>query len=125
MTRRLETGAVYTYVEPYAWMIELKSKWHSGGEGTTERVLCRVRGDCNVARIVRSQCLSASGFQLLMAMILSRAAAGSTAPFRFLYSVREPGAVCTVTNCRRYQTIWPDRIKLFIHRECGSNGNPV
>ena len=29
----------------------------------------------------------------LMAMIRSRAAAGSTAPFRLLYSVREPGAV--------------------------------
>ena len=29
----------------------------------------------------------------LMAMIRSRAAAGNTAPFRLLYSVREPGAV--------------------------------
>jgi ferredoxin-NADP reductase len=29
----------------------------------------------------------------LMAMIRSRASAGSTAPFRLLYSVREPGAV--------------------------------
>jgi ferredoxin-NADP reductase len=34
-----------------------------------------------------------SGIVPLMAMIRSRAAAGSTAPFRFLYSVREPGAV--------------------------------
>jgi ferredoxin-NADP reductase len=34
-----------------------------------------------------------SGVVPLMAMIRSRAAAGSTAPFRLLYSVREPGAV--------------------------------
>jgi ferredoxin-NADP reductase len=34
-----------------------------------------------------------SGIVPLMAMIRSRAAAGSTAPFRVLYSVREPGAV--------------------------------
>ena len=34
-----------------------------------------------------------SGLVPLMAMIRSRAAAGSTAPFRLLYSVREPGAV--------------------------------
>ncbi len=34
-----------------------------------------------------------SGMVPLMAMIRSRAAAGSTAPFRLLYSVREPGAV--------------------------------
>ncbi len=33
-----------------------------------------------------------SGIVPLMAMIRSRAAAGSTAPFRLLYSVREPGA---------------------------------
>ena len=34
-----------------------------------------------------------SGIVPLMAMIRSRAAAGSAAPFRLLYSVREPGAV--------------------------------
>jgi ferredoxin-NADP reductase len=34
-----------------------------------------------------------SGIVPLMAMIRSRAAAGSTAPFRLLYSVREPGAI--------------------------------
>jgi len=34
-----------------------------------------------------------SGIVPLMAMIRSRAAAGSTAPFRLLYSVREPGSV--------------------------------
>jgi ferredoxin-NADP reductase len=34
-----------------------------------------------------------SGIVPLMAMIRSRAAAGSTAPFRLLYSVRDPGAV--------------------------------
>src|SRR5262249_58460894 len=34
-----------------------------------------------------------SGLVPLMAMIRSRAAAGSSAPFRLLYSVREPGAV--------------------------------
>jgi ferredoxin-NADP reductase len=34
-----------------------------------------------------------SGLVPLMAMIRSRAAAGSTAPFRLLYSVREPEAV--------------------------------
>jgi ferredoxin-NADP reductase len=34
-----------------------------------------------------------SGLVPLMAMIRSRAAAGSTAPFRLLYSVREPAAV--------------------------------
>jgi ferredoxin-NADP reductase len=34
-----------------------------------------------------------SGIVPLMAMIRSRAAAGSNAPFRLLYSVREPGAV--------------------------------
>src|SRR5499427_4391196 len=34
-----------------------------------------------------------SGIVPLMAMIRSGAAAGSTAPFRLLYSVREPGAV--------------------------------
>ena len=34
-----------------------------------------------------------SGVVPLMAMIRSRTAAGSTAPFRLLYSVREPGAV--------------------------------
>ncbi len=34
-----------------------------------------------------------SGLVPLMAMIRSRASAGSTAPFRLLYSVREPGAV--------------------------------
>jgi ferredoxin-NADP reductase len=34
-----------------------------------------------------------SGVVPLMAMIRSRAAAGSSAPFRLLYSVREPGAV--------------------------------
>jgi ferredoxin-NADP reductase len=34
-----------------------------------------------------------SGIVPLMAMIRSRAAAGSTSPFRLLYSVREPGAV--------------------------------
>ncbi len=34
-----------------------------------------------------------SGIVPLMAMIRSRSSAGSTAPFRFLYSVREPGAV--------------------------------
>src|SRR5262245_23665432 len=34
-----------------------------------------------------------SGIVPLMAMIRSRAGAGSTAPFRLLYSVREPGAV--------------------------------
>src|SRR4029453_5475570 len=34
-----------------------------------------------------------SGIVPLMAMIRSRAATGSTAPFRLLYSVREPGAV--------------------------------
>ena len=34
-----------------------------------------------------------SGIVPLMAMIRSRAAAGSPAPFRLLYSVREPGAV--------------------------------
>src|SRR5918996_3757049 len=34
-----------------------------------------------------------SGLVALMAMICSRAAAGSAAPFRLLYSVREPGAV--------------------------------
>src|ERR1700747_45236 len=34
-----------------------------------------------------------SGGGPLMALIVSRALAGSTAPFRLLYSVREPGAV--------------------------------
>src|SRR5437899_6332390 len=34
-----------------------------------------------------------SGIVPLMAMIRSRASTGSTAPFRLLYSVREPGAV--------------------------------
>src|SRR5215472_7681341 len=34
-----------------------------------------------------------SGIVPLMAMLRSRAAAGSTAPFRLLYSVREPGAL--------------------------------
>ncbi len=34
-----------------------------------------------------------SGIVPLMAMIRSRASAGSTAPFRLLYSVREPGVV--------------------------------
>ncbi len=34
-----------------------------------------------------------SGIVPLMAMIRSRASAGNTAPFRLLYSVREPGAV--------------------------------
>jgi ferredoxin-NADP reductase len=34
-----------------------------------------------------------SGIAPLMAMIRSRASAGSTGPFRLLYSVREPGAV--------------------------------
>ena len=34
-----------------------------------------------------------SGIVPLMAMVRSRATAGSTAPFRLLYSVREPGAV--------------------------------
>jgi ferredoxin-NADP reductase len=34
-----------------------------------------------------------SGLVPLMAMVRSRAATGSTAPFRLLYSVREPGAV--------------------------------
>lgn len=34
-----------------------------------------------------------SGIVPLMAMIRSRSSAGSTAPFRLLYSVREPGAV--------------------------------
>ena len=34
-----------------------------------------------------------SGIVPLMAMIRSRASAGSAAPFRLLYSVREPGAV--------------------------------
>ncbi len=34
-----------------------------------------------------------SGIVPLMAMIRSRASAGNTAPFRWLYSVREPGAV--------------------------------
>jgi ferredoxin-NADP reductase len=34
-----------------------------------------------------------SGLAPLMAMVRSRAAAGSTSPFRLLYSVREPGAV--------------------------------
>ena len=34
-----------------------------------------------------------SGIVPLMAMIRSRAAAGSAAPFRLLYSVREPGEV--------------------------------
>src|SRR3954447_15787978 len=34
-----------------------------------------------------------SGIVPLMAMIRARSAAGSTAPFRLLYSVREPGAV--------------------------------
>jgi ferredoxin-NADP reductase len=34
-----------------------------------------------------------SGIVPLMAMIRSRASAGSNAPFRLLYSVREPGAV--------------------------------
>src|SRR5262249_5729119 len=34
-----------------------------------------------------------SGIVPLMAMIRSRAASGSSAPFRLLYSVREPGAV--------------------------------
>lgn len=34
-----------------------------------------------------------SGIVPLMAMVRSRASAGSTAPFRFLYSVREPEAV--------------------------------
>ena len=34
-----------------------------------------------------------SGIVPLMAMIRSRASAGSTAPFRLLYSVREPGSV--------------------------------
>jgi ferredoxin-NADP reductase len=34
-----------------------------------------------------------SGIVPLMAMIRSRASAGSTAPFRLLYSVRDPGAV--------------------------------
>ena len=34
-----------------------------------------------------------SGIVPLMAMIRSRASAGSTAPFRLLYSIREPGAI--------------------------------
>src|SRR5215813_11127581 len=34
-----------------------------------------------------------SGIVPLMAMLRSRASAGSTAPFRLLYSVREPGAI--------------------------------
>src|SRR5262249_18529273 len=34
-----------------------------------------------------------SGIVPLMAMLRSRASTGSTAPFRLLYSVREPGAV--------------------------------
>jgi ferredoxin-NADP reductase len=34
-----------------------------------------------------------SGIVPIMAMIRSRASTGSTAPFRLLYSVREPGAV--------------------------------
>src|SRR5499433_704185 len=34
-----------------------------------------------------------SGMVPLMAMIRSRAASGSTVPFRLLYSVREPGAI--------------------------------
>jgi ferredoxin-NADP reductase len=35
-----------------------------------------------------------SGIVPLMAMIRSRVVAGSTAPFRLLYSVREPGGIC-------------------------------
>jgi len=36
-------------------------------------------------------------------MIRSRASTGSAAPFRLLYSVREPGAVFTAMISRRYQ----------------------
>ena len=44
-----------------------------------------------------------SGIVPLMAMIRSRASAGNPAPFRLLYSVREPAAVFTAMNCRRYR----------------------
>ena len=44
-----------------------------------------------------------SGIVPLMAMIRSRASTGSTAPFRLLYSVREPGAVFYRDKLRRYQ----------------------
>ena len=44
-----------------------------------------------------------SGIVPLMAMIRSRGSAGSSAPFRLLYSVREPGAIFTGMNYRRYQ----------------------
>ena len=42
-----------------------------------------------------------SGVVPLMAMIRSRASAASAAPFRFLYSVREPEAVFYAMNCGR------------------------
>ena len=44
-----------------------------------------------------------SGIVPLMAMIRSRASAGSTAPFRLLYSVREPGAVFYRDELQAYQ----------------------
>jgi ferredoxin-NADP reductase len=61
-----------------------------------------------------------SGIVPLMDMIRSRASAGSTAPFRLLYSVREPGAVLyrdelqarsdhdrSVTYTRATPVYWP------------------
>jgi ferredoxin-NADP reductase len=47
-----------------------------------------------------------SGIVPLMAMIRSRASAGSTAPFRLLYSVREPGAV-----------FYRDELEVFAHHK--------
>jgi ferredoxin-NADP reductase len=44
-----------------------------------------------------------SGIVPLMGMIRSRASAGSTAPFRLLYSVREPERSSIVMNCRPYR----------------------
>src|SRR5216684_6439729 len=43
-----------------------------------------------------------SGIVPLMAMIRARGAAGSTAPFRLLYSVREPGAVFYLDELRAF-----------------------
>ena len=47
-----------------------------------------------------------SGIVPLMAMIRSRASAGSTAPFRLLYSVREPGVV-----------FYRDELEVLAHHE--------
>jgi ferredoxin-NADP reductase len=65
-----------------------------------------------------------SGIAPLMAMIRSRASAGSTTPFRLLYSVREPGAILYQDELQALSSRGDSVIVTYVYTRVSPKGWP-